>query len=70
MFSRSLEATSLLHQLAGGRQNPLASLRARPERPLLAGVVWPTMPAELFEQIQGLDILLSMAFLRRTGGAG
>jgi len=70
MFARSLEATPLLQQLAGGRANPLAALLSRPERPLLAGVVWPTLPAELFEQIQGLDILLTVEFLRRTGGAG
>ena len=69
MFAQSLEATPLLQQLAG-RANRLAALLDRPDRPLLAGVVWPTLPAELFEQIQGLDTLLSVEFLRRTGGAG
>ena len=70
MFKGSLEATPLLRQIAGGRPDPLAALLARPERPLLAAVVWPTLPPELLQQFQGLDILLSVAFLRRTCGAG
>jgi|SRR3954454_10009128 len=70
MFTRSLEATSLLQQIATGQPNPLAVILAQPERPLLAGVVWPTLPGELFEQVQGLDILLLAEFLRRTAGAG
>jgi len=70
MFTRSLESTPLLQQVAAGQPNPLAVILAQPERPLLAGVVWPTLPAELFEQVQGLDILLLAEFLRRTGGAG
>jgi len=70
LFTRSLESTSLLQQIAAGQPNPLAVILAQPERPLLASVVWPTLPAELFEQVQGLDILLLAEFLRRTGGAG
>jgi hypothetical protein len=70
MFTRSMEGLPLLQQLAGGRPDPLAALLARPERPLLAGVVWPTLSPDLFEQLQGLDILLSAEFLRRTRLAG
>lgn len=65
MFTQSLEAVPLLRQITGGRPNPFAALLERPERPLLAGVVWPTLPAEQFAELAGLDVLLSAVFLRR-----
>jgi len=34
---------------------------------LLAAVVWPTLPADMFAELAGLDVLLSAAFLRRVG---
>jgi hypothetical protein len=67
MFTQSLEAVPLLRQITGGRPNPFAALLERPERPLLAGVVWPTLPAEQFADLAGLDVLLSAVFLRRYG---
>jgi hypothetical protein len=67
MFAQSLEAVPRLRQITGGRPNPFAALLERPERPLLAGVVWPTLPAEQFANLAGLDVLLSVAFLRRLG---
>jgi hypothetical protein len=67
MFVRSLESIPLLRQITGGRANPLATVLERPDRPLLASVVWPTLPAETFEQVAGLDILLSAVFLRCFG---
>src|SRR5262245_36828011 len=67
MFTHSLESTPLLRQITGGRPNPFAALLERPERPLLAGVVWPTLPAETLEELAGLDVLLSAVFLRRLG---
>lgn len=67
MFTQSLESVPLLRQITGGRPNPFAALLERPERPLLAGVVWPTLPADTFAELAGLDVLLSAAFLRRVG---
>jgi hypothetical protein len=67
LFSRWLESVPLLQQIAGGRPNPFAALLDRPERPLLAGVVWPTLPADVFAEVAGLDVLLSAVFLRRIG---
>jgi hypothetical protein len=67
MFTQSLGSTPLLRQITGGRRNPFAALLERPERPLLAGVVWPTLPAETFAELAGLDVLLSAVFLRRLG---
>lgn len=65
MFTRSQEALPLLRQITGGRPNPLKALLERPERPLLAGVVWPTLSAEKFAELAGLDVLLSAVFLKR-----
>jgi hypothetical protein len=69
MFTQSLESVPLLRQITGGRPNPFAALLQRPERPLLAGVVWPTLPAEKFEKLAGIDLLLAVAFLRRFGSS-
>jgi hypothetical protein len=65
MFVQSLERTEPMRQLFTGRTNPLKALMERTERPLLATVVWPTLSAERFEEVAGLDILLSAAFFRR-----
>lgn len=67
MWTQSLENAPLLQQVTGGRPDPFQPLLARHERPLLASVVWPTLPVETFQQIAGLDILLSVEFLRRFG---
>jgi hypothetical protein len=67
MFTQSLDSIPLLRQITGGRPNPFAALPKRPERPLLAAVVWPTLPADMFAELAGLDVLLSAAFLRRVG---
>jgi hypothetical protein len=67
MFTQSLESLPLLREMAGGRPDPFAALLERPERPLLAAVVWPTLPFEKFQELAGLDLLLSTVFLRRFG---
>jgi hypothetical protein len=67
MFTQSLESVPLLRQITAGRPNPLASLLERPERPLLAEVVWPTLPADTMAELAGLDLFLSAEFLRRVG---
>ncbi len=67
MFIRSMEAVPLFRQLTGVRPDPCAPLLRRPERPLLGGVVWPVLTSEKYEELTGLDLLLSTAFLQRFG---
>jgi hypothetical protein len=66
MFTQSLERVQLLRQITRDRPNPFAALSDRPERPLLAAVVWPTLPPDTFAKLVGLDVLLSAAFLQRV----
>jgi hypothetical protein len=65
MFTRSLESSELVRQITRGTPNPYRALLERSERPLLGAVVWPTLSAETFDQIAGLDLLLSTVFLQR-----
>jgi|GEM_PF-6483282 len=67
MFTKSLESIPLLQHVTAGRTNPFAALHERPERPLLGVVVWPTLPADKFEELMGIELLLSTVFLRRFG---
>jgi hypothetical protein len=69
MFTRSLESVPLVRQITSGRPNPFAALLEPPERPLLAGVVWPTLSADTFAEVAGIDVLLSAVFLRRVSSA-
>ena len=69
MFTQSLESVPLLRQITGGGPNPLAALEQRPERPLLAAVLWPTLPAETFAELAGIELLLASIFLRRFGSS-
>src|SRR5262245_14267396 len=65
MFSESIESVVLFREITNSRLNPFAALLQRSERPLLAAVIWPTLAPEKLEELAGIDLLLSAAFLRR-----
>lgn len=65
MFADSLEKTILVQQITGGHANPFGAVFDRPERPLLAVVLWPTVPVEMLANVAGLDVLLTASFLRK-----
>jgi hypothetical protein len=66
MFTRSLESAKLVQEITSGIPNPYRALLERSERPLLVAVVWPTLAADTFEHLAGLDLLLSTVFLERV----
>lgn len=64
MFRDAMEANSLFKDVARGKAEPLKAIATRPERPLLACVVWPILSAERLAEVGGLDVLLAQTFLR------
>jgi hypothetical protein len=55
----------VVRHLAAGKPSPFARLHDIPDRPLLAGILLPTLPAETYQDIQGVDLIVATLFLQR-----
>ncbi len=60
------DRTDLVQALTGGKPSPFATLHRIPERPLLAGILLPSLPIETYGQLKGVDLILTALFLGRV----
>lgn len=57
--------TELVKGFTQGNPSPFASLNSIPERPLLVGMIVPSLEAKTYREIAGVDVLVTAAFLDR-----
>jgi hypothetical protein len=63
--------TELVKAFMEGKPSPFASLASIPDRPLLVGMLAPSLEPEQYREIAGVDVLATAAFLDRLGeGSG
>ncbi|MBY0456850.1 MAG: hypothetical protein K2V38_05900 [Gemmataceae bacterium] len=55
--------TDLVKAFAQGQPSPFASLADIPDRPLLVGILAPSLEHEVYKDIAGIDLLVTAAFL-------
>jgi hypothetical protein len=60
------DRSDLVQGLTGGKPSKFATLQQIPERPLLAGMLLPTLPVETYSQLKGVDLILAALFLGRV----
>ena len=70
LYLESMERIVLYKQITERKPNPFSVLEKLPERPLLVGVVWPTIPAETFKTIMGLELLMTVIYLKNLDAKG
>jgi hypothetical protein len=60
------DKSDLVQQLSGGQPSAFAGLGQLPDRPLLAGILIPTLPIETYNEIKGVDVTVAALFLNRV----
>ncbi len=57
--------TELVKAFMQGKPSPFASLNSIPERPLLVGMIAPSLEAATYREIAGVEVLVTAAYLDR-----
>jgi hypothetical protein len=60
------DRSDMVQGLTGGKPSAFADLHRMPERPLLVGMLVPSLPVETYGEIKGVDVILAALFLRRV----